>query len=355
LRFSFFVRGAVVTAAVLIISWVGFAQVSEKTPDKPREKGTSQTKKDAKPPTSEGAPKAIGAPAAEKAEGKPTETAASDAADEAAIRQGAVRFVEAYNAHDAQGISELFAQKAEFTDEAGNLIKGRDAIQKDFAKMFEQFPKSSIKIDIDTIRVLTPNIAVEEGIVRGTPVPEEPENVSSYVAVHVKIEGRWLIASVKDFDVDDEPLTANDHLQELAFLRGEWLEESAETVVNTVCDWHDNGNFLMQEYRVQIEGKVAMSGTMRIGWDGVRKQFRSWVFDSQGGFAQGMWLRNDDEWIVKTEGATAAGEAASATQIYRMIDADTIGWRSIDRVIDGERQEDIPEIVVKRRPPPPQN
>ena len=246
----------------------------------------------------------------------------------------------------------MFALKAEFTDEDGNLIKGREAIARDFEQLFQDHPKCKIKVEIDSIRVLTPNIAVEEGTVRGQPVPDEGENVSSYVVVHVKVDGRWVIASVKDYEAESENLTANDHLQELAWLVGEWIEESPDSVVHTVCRWHDSDNFLMQEFQVQIGGEIAMSGTMRIGWDAVRKQFKSWVFDSHGGHAEGLWLRDGDEWIVKSQGATAAGETASATNVYRQIDGDTLGWRSLERVIDGERQEDIDEIVVKRRPPP---
>jgi uncharacterized protein (TIGR02246 family) len=350
---------AVAAAGILFAGWAGFAQVQDKTKDK----SSATTKKgpEAAKPAGDAGKKPDASSKAAPAGAKDTkqspaakQTAAkADDADEATIRQSAEAFVTAYNAHDAKAVSELFALKAEFTDEDGNLIKGREAIEKEFAETFQENPESKIKVDIDSIRVLTPNIAVEEGNVRGQPVPGEKENVSSYIAVHVKVDGRWLIASVKDYEADSEDLTVNDHLQDLAWLVGEWIEESPDSVVHTVCKWHDNDNFLMQEFKVQIGGQIAMSGTMRIGWDAVRKQFKSWVFDSKGGHAEGIWLRDGDEWIVKAQGATATGEIASSTNVYRRIDDDTLAWRSFDRVVDGERQDDIDEFVVKRRPPLP--
>eukprot|EP00475_Leptophrys_vorax_P008216 TRINITY_DN15293_c0_g1_i1.p1 TRINITY_DN15293_c0_g1~~TRINITY_DN15293_c0_g1_i1.p1 ORF type:complete len:129 (-),score=16.38 TRINITY_DN15293_c0_g1_i1:82-468(-) len=125
--------------------------------------------------------------------------------------------------------------KAEFTDEDGELIKGREAIQQNFAEMFKKFPESKIEVEVTSIRVLTPNIALEEGIVRGQPVPNEATNVSSYVVVHVKVDGHWQIASVSDFEADSEELTANDHLQQLSWIVGDWLEETADSMVKTKC------------------------------------------------------------------------------------------------------------------------
>lgn len=354
---------AIAAAGILFAGWAGFAQVQEKTQDKTKDKSSATTKKgaEAAKPADEAAkkPAAPTKTAPERAKDSKQSPAArqpaatADDADEATIRKSAEAFVTAYNAHDAKAVSQLFALKAEFTDEDGNLIKGREAIEKEFAETFQANPECKIKVDIDSIRVLTPNIAVEEGNVRGQPVPGEKENVSSYLAVHVKVDGRWVIASVKDFEAESGDLTVNEHLQDLAWLVGEWIEESPDSVVHTVCKWHDNDNFLMQEFKIQIGGQIAMSGTMRIGWDAVRKQFKSWVFDSKGGHAEGIWLRDGDEWIVKSQGATPTGETASATNIYRRIDDDTLAWRSFDRVVDGVRQDDIEEFIVKRRPPLP--
>ncbi len=238
-------------------------------------------------------------------------------------------------------------------DEDGKLVKGRDAIEAEFAQQFQDQPQCVMRVDVDSVRVLTPHIALEEGVARCAAAPDEPEEVTVYACMHVKVEGRWLLASVSDFAAVPEALTPHERLQELAWMVGDWVDESPDSTVHSTGDWDDSGNFLRNHFAVQFAGRVAMHGTTRIGWDAVARQFRSWVFDSEGGFTEGLWIRQGNEWIVKTTGATSAGETCSATNVYRLIDNDTFTFRSYDRIINGGLTEDIDEIVVKRRAPAP--
>ena len=34
-------------------------------------------------------------------------------------------------------------------------------------------------------------------------------------------------------------------------------------------------------------GMPVLSGTQRIGWDPLNRQFKTWIFDSEGGHAEG--------------------------------------------------------------------
>jgi uncharacterized protein (TIGR02246 family) len=281
------------------------------------------------------------------------ESSKTESADETAIRQSADAFTTAYNAHNAKAVSELFALKAEVTDENGNVIKGREAIEKDFAQTFEKFPETKIQLEIGSIRILTPNIAVEEGIVRGQPIPGDGESVSAYVAVHVKVEGRWVLASVSDYATPVE-MTAHDRLQELAWVVGDWIEESPESAVKSSCRWDETGNYLIQDFVLHMAGAANSSGSMRIGWDALRGQIKSWTFNADGGHSEGYWTRDGDSWTVKSHGVNAKGEVTSATSVYRMLDGDTMTWRSYDRVVGGVPRGDVPEFVIKRHAPMPE-
>lgn len=327
---------ALVAALVLFAGWAGFAQVQ----DKPKQKPATSSKKGAKQAEA-GAPAAGGKDSAGKSSA------------EAAIRQGAAAFVEAYNAHDAKAVSELFAHKAEFTDEDGNLIKGREQIEADFARMFEKNADCRIAIEIDSIRVLTPSIAVEEGVVRGQPSPDDIENVSRYVAVHVNVDSRWVIASVSDFEGAAVAQTAHDHLQELAWMVGDWIDESSDSAVKSSCRWDDSGNYLLHEFVLHVAGQRLASGSMRIGSDPVTGQFKSWTFDADSGYSEGLWTSEGDEWIVKAHGVNGRGQVTSSTNVFRYIDNDTMTWRSYDRVVGGEPAESVAEFVVKRQAPVP--
>jgi hypothetical protein len=211
-----------------------------------------------------------------------------------------------------------------------------------------------MRVDIDSIRVVTPHLALEEGVARCASKPGETEEITKYVCVHVKLEDQWLLASVTDTAASPENLTAHEHLQDLGWMLGEWLDESPDANVHSICDWHESGNFLMYHFQVQFANQEAMTGTKRIGWDPVAKLFRSWVFDSEGGFTEGTWIREGEEWIVKTNGVTADGEICSATNVYRQVNNDTFTFRSHDRIVDGQLTPEIDEVVIKRRAPAPE-
>jgi uncharacterized protein (TIGR02246 family) len=345
---------AAAAGAVLCCGLMARGQTRDKTAEgkkAPAEVGKKPAADAAKKPADAGK---SGGEAGKAAPSKPADGGATAGdADEKTVRASAETFTKLYNAHDAKALAVLFAPKAEMIDEDGQVVRGREAIEKGFSSVFQQHPKAAMQVDVESVRVLTPSLAIEEGLARSKDSPDGPEDITVYVAIHVKVDGKWLLACVRDWDAPPESLSPHDHLMELEWLVGEWIEESPAAVVHTKCQWHDNGSFLMQEFNIHIGGDIAMSGTLRIGWDAVARQFRSWVFDSKGGHAGGLWLRDGDEWIVKSQGATAAGETASSTNIYRLIDKDTIGWRSTDRVMDGERQGDIEEIIMKRRPPLP--
>jgi uncharacterized protein (TIGR02246 family) len=354
------IRFGIVVAAVVAALWGGFmahGQIGDKATTAVQ-KGADTAKKAAASKSAD-----TGKKSADPAK-KPADTSkatggitvnpvAADDPDEKEIRASAESFTKLYNAHDSKRLAALFSPKAEMIDEDGLTTRGRDAIEGEFAKVFKEHPKAEMKVDVESVRVLSSILAIEEGTAISRESADEPESATEYVAIHVKTDGKWLLACVRDWDAPAAEMTPHDHLQELAWLIGEWVEESPDSVIHSVWKWHDNENFLIEEFQVQIAGRKAMAGTVRVGWDAVSKQFRSWVFDSHGGHGEGYWLRDGDVWIVKSRGSTAVGESASSTNVYRRVDDDTLGWRSYDRLVDGERQDDVDEIVIKRRPPLP--
>src|SRR5262249_26918871 len=72
----------------------------------------------------------------------------ADETDEKAIRASADAFTRLYNAHDAKGLAALFAMKAEMIDEDGKLVKGREAIEAEFAQQFADEPECTMRVDV---------------------------------------------------------------------------------------------------------------------------------------------------------------------------------------------------------------
>jgi uncharacterized protein (TIGR02246 family) len=271
--------------------------------------------------------------------------------DEKAIRLAAEAFAKAYNAGDAKAIARLFAADGEIVDEEGQSTQGREGVEQVFAGIFKEHPKTHMDLAIGSIRFIGANMAVEDGTVTVTHGPDEPAQRSPYTVVHAARDGKWLTASARDLP-DDTP-TPEEQLKQLQWMIGEWVDESPEALVMTSYRWTDNQCYILSEFKVQIGGRPVMTGTQRIGWDPLAKTIRSWVFDSEGGFGEGIWTREGNQWIVKRTGVTRDGKIASSTNIITRVCKDRMTWQSRDRIVGGEKSPDIGEIPIARKAPLP--
>jgi len=208
-----------------------------------------------------------------------------------------------------------------------------------------------ISITPESVRFLGTDSALEKGTATLTPPDGESPETLHYSVVYAKRNGKWLHALVRD-DPRPEP-TRRERLAELDWMVGEWVNESEDAVVSTSGRWTDDGNFLVRDFDVRIEAKVALKGTQRIGWDPVLKQFRTWVFDSEGGFAEGFMARQGDQWIVKSTGVRDDGQPVSATSVITVLGKDRVGWEMVDRTVGAEAIPDIDRFIMVRKAPEP--
>lgn len=298
------------------------------------------------------------AAAAEKAPAKTAaaRTAAHDdgdhAADEKLLRKLADEFVVAYNAGDAKAIARQFAPGAEMVDLEGNVVQGREAIERFYGEYFEH-PLFKAAIEIESLRFVGDDIAIEDGHLTFTSLDEDATLRSRYTVVHVRQEGEWQIVSSRDVINPRDHVAPHEHLKALAWLVGDWIEEGGDSMVSTSCRWDESKNFLLTDYTVKAAGKTMMSGTQRIGWDPLTRQIKTWTFDSDGGYGEGYWHRDGERWLVKLTGVSADGRPGSTTQIHTRQSDHSRTWSAVDRVLGGEPLPDIEEITVVRAALPP--
>jgi len=271
--------------------------------------------------------------------------------DEKAIRLAAEAFAKAYNAGDAKAIASLFAADGEIVNEEGQSSHGREGIERVFAEIFKEHPKTRMVLAIGSIRFIGPDMAVEDGMATVTHAPDEPALHSPYSVTYTKQDGKWLTTSARD--LPDDTLMPEEQLKQLQWMIGEWVDESPEALIMTSYRWTDNKCFILSEFKVQVGGRPVMTGTQRIGWDPLAKTIRSWVFDSEGGFGEGIWTREGNQWIVKKTGVMRDGKVASATNIITQVSKDRMTWQQRDRIVGGEKTPDIAETPITRSPPTP--
>jgi uncharacterized protein (TIGR02246 family) len=268
--------------------------------------------------------------------------------DEDAIRANAAAYVKAFNAKDLATIEGLWSENGTYTDENGNVTKGRQAIVEKIKSFFaDKNSPVDLKISVESVRILKGEVAVESGTTELAVPNSEPE-AGRYTAIHVKEKGKWVLDSVQEVASSVEnPHPAIDHalyLAPLEFLVGTWTAKNDGLSVVATGKWTPKKTYLMREMTVtDADGKEIINVTQRIGYSPISKQIKSWVFDSEGGFAEGLWSRSGDDWIVQTMGVLKDGKVGSSTNTYTLKDAGTFAWKSTGRRVDGHP---IPDVEV---------
>lgn len=277
--------------------------------------------------------------------------------DERAIRAVSAAMTRAIEAADPEAVAATFAEDAEIVDETGEPTAGREAIRARFARTFEENPGVTLDVEVQSLRFLGPDSAVERGIATIRPAEDDAAASSGpYTVVYVKRDGRWLQASVEDHPtpVAPDPESNEPYLRDLAWMIGDWVNEDSEAVVWTHIRWDDGQNYILQEFSVRTAEGATLAGTQRIGWDPTRKQIRSWLFDSEGGFGEATWSRDDQgRWITKASGTRRDGSTAEATRILTPLDDHRVLWEAVDRTLDGEALPDRDSFIMVRQPPAP--
>ena len=275
--------------------------------------------------------------------------------DETAIRKSDDAYVDAYNKHDAKALSALWSPEAVYVDpETGDEAVGSDAIEKEFAETFEGLKDAKLEVDVQSIKFLSPNVAVENGTARIIR-PNEKLDESTYSALFVKRDGKWLLDRVTEEEPAGEPTpppSNYEHLKDLEWMVGSWIDsdEDEQAMIQTDCNWAKNKNFMTRSFAVVVGDQVNMAGMQVVGWDPVTKQIRSWIFDSDGGFAEGKWTRKGNRWLIQQTGTLADGGKTSAVNIMKQIDDNSFTWRSVQRSVNGDILPDVDEVTVVRKP-----
>jgi hypothetical protein len=179
-------------------------------------------------------------------------------------------------------------------------------------------------------------------------VPGAEPSETEYEAIHVKTAEGWKIDSIRE---EEAPAAAPSHyeqLKDLEWMIGRWVDAEGGSTVQTTCRWTTNRNFIVRSFKVLVEDHVDFEGTQVIGWDPYNQAIRSWMFDSDGGFAVGRWSGDGTRWTVHALHVLPDGRRASATMIYDVLDDNTVRFRSIGRQVDGELMPNIEPITVVR-------
>jgi len=268
---------------------------------------------------------------------------------EAAVRQASARLAEAFNAGDAAKVAALFVADGELTDDAGNVHKGQEEIKALLTQFFTKYPGAQIKAEIDSVKIMGASVAIVEGVQTISTKDGQASSAIPYTSVLVNRGGSWSFATCEQYP-EESPITPHEQLLRLEWMIGSWVSEASDSTVAFSVRWSEDGNFLLADYESKIAGQAAIKSSQRIGWDPVNLRYRSWMFDSDGGYGEAAWTPVDNSWLLKSTVVMPDGTTGSATVVFEPLDEGKYLMRGLDRVLGDEVRPDF-EVTIVRKPP----
>src|SRR5262245_15723547 len=227
-----------------------------------------------------------------KASKAPAATAAAAAParpeDEQAIKAASQAFAKAFETGDDKAVAALLTEGAEYIDEDGEAVRGREALAKAYAELFAKRKELKAESTSNAIRFLGTDTAIEEGTFTVT-AKDSPPDASRFSTLYVRQGGKWLIALLKEWKDDT---TNKPTLKDLEWLIGTWESTGSELTARTTYSWTASKAFIRLDYTItpKKEGEKPSTGTQVIGVDPAVGQIRAWLFASDGGIGESNWI-----------------------------------------------------------------
>ena len=282
-------------------------------------------------------------------ESQPKQAAAADpatAAELAAIRDNIDRFTKAFNSGNAKEVASFWTSDGEYVDEGGRRFAGRAAIGQGYAKLFEANASAKLRVAVESLRLVSPGVAIEDGSAVVEPAADGASGISRYTAVHVKVEGKWLMASVRE---EQTPIPADvQSASDLEWLVGDWVAEERGVKIESTVRWVAGKRFLERRYTTTHLDGSKSSGLQVIGWNPRGGRVQSWDFSPDGGHAIGAWSPTEGGWKADVAGITGDGLPTSAVNILRRLDDRAYAWQSVQRSVGAASLPDTTEVIIKR-------
>ncbi len=275
---------------------------------------------------------------------------------EAAVLRAIDAFASAFNSHRAEKSAAVWTNDGVYTlHHSEKPVVGHDKIQSVYAELFKRRPHVSMSVAVQSMRMTSPERTEVEATITVVDLGKAKNNVADepqllkFSAVFKLVNERWLLDSGVETEIESSP-TITGNLASLDWLVGEWLDEGGDKhiKVHNVFRWNSKQTFMIRSFRVEEREQVVRQGTQIIGWDPVHKKIRSWIYGSEGGFAEGFWAVGNGGWQATLNGTLPDGGQAQVTQVLKRTGRNAMTSQLIGIEIDGEQQPTQPVVTMKR-------
>ncbi|MFO0946955.1 MAG: SgcJ/EcaC family oxidoreductase [Planctomycetota bacterium] len=272
-----------------------------------------------------------------------TKEADPRAGDRASVRAAMTQFVKSFKTRDAKGLASLWTADGEYENEQAVVVHGRAALERAFTEFFSKTPEIEGETQPESLRFLSRDAAIEEGIVRVRRGSSVAPTAARYSALFTREDGKWLLARLQESSMVERSTVAD-----LEWLIGDWKSVDASGAeILAKYTWAPNRKFILVHFTIK-EKELTLSGNQVIGVDPATDSLRTWTFEANGGVAEAHWEQDGDHWVLDAVGNLPDGRALTETNILRRINNNTFTFQSIHRMLGEEQLPDLAPVKVAR-------
>ena len=258
------------------------------------------------------------------------------------------QLTDALNAGNPDAVAGVFLTDGELIDDSGTVHLGHEEIKALVKAFQETYPGSKTDAQVESVRAVAGLVLVD-----GTRVITGKDgsslSVIRFATIWKKTDAGLKLASLRDVS-EALPPTPHEALEGLAWIVGEWINESGDNKVSINYRWDDNGNFIVGDINITSGEQVIMKSFQRIAWDASQGKYRSWTFDSDGGFGEGVWNATPTGLVLQNSAVGPDGLRGTATVKLVSDSKDRFTVQGIHRMSEGMEAPDYQYTVVRKPP-----
>lgn len=274
--------------------------------------------------------------------------AESDSSNEK-IKKRLQEFTDAVNQHRGDILSSFWTQDASLTNPVtGETYKGKEQIDVYLKKRNQEIQERQLNFTFTPTKIAfpAPHQAIVEGVLE---IKDKGQLIRRNARKFGFVEqnGQWYINELREVEAAPAPPVYS-QLKDLEWLIGNWKDADQDVTITFTNNWDKFKNFIIQHFKMETYGTETIEGLQIIGWDPIQKHIRSWVYDSDGGFGDGVWTKQNGGWQVALKYVLSDGSEGTATNIYSDITDRSYKYTSTARTINGESLDNIQPVTVKK-------
>jgi uncharacterized protein (TIGR02246 family) len=261
------------------------------------------------------------------------------------------KLMDAFNQGNAGQVADMFLPDGELIDESGTVYLGKDEIGGLLKSFFEKYPGAKTVSQIESVRLIS-GLALLDGSRSIMEKEGKSFSLVRYATIWKKTDAGYKVVSLRDV-AESIPPSPKEALETISWLVGSWVNEGSDGKVNLDYRLAEDGNFIVGDVLVVApDGRQVMKSFQRIAWDAAQGTYRSWTFDSDGGWGESLWSPSDQGWILESKAFAPSGSQGTV-RVSIVSESDSrLKIQGTNRFSNGVAEPDYEHVMVRKAPAP---